>query len=222
MKLRIPFVAATLSVCSAGLTAQGAIVISEVMYDPAGGNEHEYVELYNSGSTAVDLTGYKIDDAVGSGGSASDPLTGSIPAGGTAVLIRVDGTRVRSNYENAWGSSINFIDGTSWPGFTNGGEQVTLLDASDAVVAQIFYESASPWPGSNDSASIYLKDVSLDPTDGSNWALSVAGVDGAYQGSSPRASDVGSPGVVPNPIPEPLSLALAGICCVALSMCRRR
>ncbi|MGP1374861.1 MAG: lamin tail domain-containing protein [Almyronema sp.] len=78
----------------------------------------------------------------------------------------------------------------------------------------------SSFPSPNDSSSIYLKDLALDPTDGSNWSLSVPGVDGAYAVASNKvgpigehpgpygANDVGSPGYVPqvNRVPEPSGL----------------
>jgi hypothetical protein len=199
-------------------SSHAAIIITEIMYDNAGGNEHEYIELYNNGGSAADLTNYTVED---SSGNMSDPLSGSIPAGGTAVVIRIDGTRLHSNYENAWGAAINWIDGTTWPTYTNTGDTVILNDASAAVVASVTYTNTSPWPAPNDSASIYLTDVTADPTDGNNWALSVVGTDGAYQGSSPRALDVGSPGVIPTVIPEPATLALACLGLLAVALSRR-
>lgn len=75
------------------------------------------------------------------------------------------------------------------------------------------------FPQSNNSSSVYLKDVSLDPSDPTNWALSTPGVAGAYAVDSnivknrpPNPGpyglkDVGSPGYAPGQtteaVPEP-------------------
>jgi len=43
--------------------AQAAIIISEIMYNPSSTEDDwEWIELYNSGSSEIDLTGYVIDD----------------------------------------------------------------------------------------------------------------------------------------------------------------
>src|SRR5690606_30863974 len=91
---RAMVLALVLSVGMGAGIAQGALIITEIMYDPAGGNEHEYVELFNTGPTAVDLTGYVLED---SGGNQAT-LSGSIASGEVAVLIRIDTSRLHSNY----------------------------------------------------------------------------------------------------------------------------
>ena len=42
--------------------AAGTIVINEIMPAPASGNE--WVELYNPGTTPIDISGWKIDDSI--------------------------------------------------------------------------------------------------------------------------------------------------------------
>lgn len=76
--------------------------------------------------------------------------------------------------------------------------------------------SGSTFPEPNNSSSIYLTDLSADPNDGRNWALSTVGVDGAYaieantlKGGIEPGVDVGSPGFVPTDpenVPEPLTI----------------
>ncbi len=93
-------------------------------------------------------------------------------------------------------------------------------DFSKALVSARFENKNlienSLFPASNNSSSIYLTDLSADPNDGSNWALSTVGVDGAYaieantlRGRNEPGVDVGSPGYVPNDpenVPEPLTI----------------
>lgn len=203
---------------------QADILITEIMYDPAGGNEHEYVELYNNGASDIDLTGYQLHDDDDEGSTLSG---GTLAAGGTAVLIRVDHARNLTNYQNAWGDDINFIEtpNASWLSLPNGGGVVKLKDDSGTLLAEVTYDSNSNgWPDSNDAASIYLTNVNAaDPTAAANWALSIAGTDGAYEASAPRivngVPDVGSPGFL---VPEPASLTLGGLGVLALLGTRRR
>jgi hypothetical protein len=189
-------VVAVLAVAGA---VQAEVLITEVMYDPALGNEHEYVELYNNGTEAVDLTGYVLRDDPGQEFPNAVTLTGgTIPPGETAVLIRIDDNRTRANYESAWGADLNFVEVTPWPVYSNGGDKVELLDPSATVVATVPYAVTNGYPFPDDSASIYMIDPeAVAPYAGSNWALSTVGVDCAVRGNAPRSADVGSPGYLP-------------------------
>ena len=179
--------------------AQADILITEVMYDPNLGNEHEYVELYNAGTETVDLTDYVIADDPNQDFPNSYTLTsGSIAPGGTAVLIRIDTARTLENFQNAWGTDVNWIEVPVWPVFTNGGDIVELSDPLGTVIASVNYNITNGFPFPNDSSSIYMVDVNAEaPYDPTNWALSTDGVDGAHYGNAPRVNDLGSPGYVP-------------------------
>jgi hypothetical protein len=107
------------------------------------------------------------------------------------------------------------------------------FDFSTATIDVTYQIGKAGFPSSNDSASIYLVDPNGDPADGSNWALSQSGVDGAYTVQSPAyigvspGYDVGSPGYVhfatssdtPS-VPEPLSI-LGSLAAVAMGFSLR-
>lgn len=227
--------------------ARAGLVVSEIMYDPTGSNEFEYVELYNNGPAPIDLAGYVITRNLTLNPSAGANVPGgTLPAGGTAVLARTDGSggRTLEGFQAAWGAGVNFVPVAAWPGLTNTGSGIGIgvwasvtdyqsdLAASDAggnvfkydhAAASVAYANgANGWPAGNDSASVYLTDVSADPSVGANWARSVAGVDGARNGASGtiavagsnvnvnRTADVGSPGTVvaAAPVPEPAGLGV--------------
>lgn len=66
---------------------KGAVLLSEVMYDPSGADGGaEWIEIYNNTATAINLS----DMCLGSGGldwtNGLTQLAGSIPAGGTFVV----------------------------------------------------------------------------------------------------------------------------------------
>ena len=41
------------------------VIINELMYNPAGGDDYEYIELYNPGDLAIDISGWKINGVDG-------------------------------------------------------------------------------------------------------------------------------------------------------------
>jgi hypothetical protein len=111
--------------------ASGQLKITEIMYNPFATNEFEYVELYNTGATDVDLSGWvfarNLNHNPNLGGNVG---SGVVPAGGTAVLIRTDGTpdvprggRMPEGYSVAWelqnNPDINLISVSNWPGLVN-------------------------------------------------------------------------------------------------------
>jgi len=93
-----------------------AVRLNEVVSNPLSG-EKEWVELYNAGDTAVDLSGWKLTDLVDPQGTPTPEtlkaLTGSIEPG--SYLVVEVGTTKRNN----------------------AGDSVGLLDASGAEVDRV-------------------------------------------------------------------------------------
>jgi len=194
-------------------TQVSPLVISEIMYNPASAEDNwEWIEVYNSGSSAVDLSGYVLDDINGTAHGSANIASGSIAAGSSAILFNSDDVST-SDFEAAWGTGITLIGVTSWGNMAlnNGGDTVSLWDSFASysgdhtthtnAIETVAYDDTAPWPVDNNSASIYLTDLTADNTDGSNWALSTTG------GSTPlgtgylsanaggnSGSDIGSPG----------------------------
>ena len=77
--------------------ALGAVVINE--FSTNGWNDDtDFVELYNTGDTNVDLTGYHLTDDKGIAGGDDIVLDGVLPAGGYAVILTDD-----PSYPNGFG-----------------------------------------------------------------------------------------------------------------------
>jgi len=187
------------------------LVITEVMYDPCSGAagtnncmggsgtfwddeaNGEWVEIYNYGSTAIDVSGYLIGDS-----AASDvyeiPAGTIIPPGGYLVV----GQQAIATCMAAAG--INAVVGCVPGGcptpqggnrFNNGGDDVELSDPSGNLCDVISYTGAD-CTGINDG---YTYSLSLDPStfiDGTendnpaDWGPSLAGGDtGSFGGGSP-------------------------------------
>lgn len=132
--------------------ARSRLLISEVLYNPAGADEigREWVEVYNPGTQRVSLAGWKIGDAEAPGRSYNEgmhafPPDASIPGGGVLVIA---GDALK--FQADWGRKPDYelggydpgvpdlIVATAWSTGTmalgNGGDQVLLLDADDAMV----------------------------------------------------------------------------------------
>src|SRR5262245_23391611 len=63
------------SVIASG-SAAGEVVISEIMYDPGGPVDNgEWIELYNTGSTSIDIGGWQVGD------SPSNQFATAFPSG---------------------------------------------------------------------------------------------------------------------------------------------
>lgn len=189
--------------------AHGAVIITEIMYNPSGPDgviwpeaSGEWVEIYNNGHEAVDVSGWRLDDEDANDWGAIPP--GSVLGPGEAAVVASNPVEFRQ----AWGSQIK-VFGVGWSALANGAsatnEILSLLDSGGVEVLRLNWQAGSTWPASTNGQSIYLIDLDADGEVGSNWALSVAGQAGAR---SPEAdvppyltTDAGSPGFVSNLVP---------------------
>ncbi|MGC8203478.1 ExeM/NucH family extracellular endonuclease [Aliiroseovarius sp. PTFE2010] len=184
-----------------------SLVISEIMYNPGTSEPAgEWVELYNAGASDVDLTGFVIDDINGTAHSGANIAGGVIAAGETAVLFNADSSSA-ATFAAQWGEGVTLIAVTNWSAMSlnNSGDTVSVWSSFDAydgdhathanAIATVAYDDSGDWPADDGSGSIYLTDLTADPNDGANWALSSDGA--ATPAGDTYVStegDVGSPG----------------------------
>ena len=140
------------------------LVINEINYDPfvssaAGyeeardankdgvvdGSSDEFVEFYNTGATELDLSGYTV--AEGSGVFFTFPAGTIIPAESGFVIFAVAPS---VDLGCPTFGSQNDFGGAGVIGLNNGGDVVTVRDASDNVVASYTYTGT----GSGDNQSL--------------------------------------------------------------------
>jgi hypothetical protein len=125
------------SAASGGGTAQnGGAVVNEIV--ARGGNE--YVELYNPGSTALDLSGYSVTDSHDDGG----PDTGKSVRFDTGTMLDSHAFALIMCGRDAGGPSTVCAGGSScweatWSISNSRGETVWILDPSNQVVGQTHY-----------------------------------------------------------------------------------
>jgi hypothetical protein len=121
----------SISIIITGLS-YGQIFITEIA-DPNDDNTSRYVELFNAGPNAVDLsTGYGLQRYTNGN---PDPqatvymLTGTIPANGFFIIART-----ASSFVSSYGFDPDMELGPDGPADSNGDDQIQLLDPSLAVI----------------------------------------------------------------------------------------
>ncbi len=151
-------------------TVWAGIVINEIHYDPADKTSfEEFIELHNTDGEAVDLSGWRLRDAV----EYTFPQGAAIPAHGFVVIARNPAVLNSTYGTTAFGP---------WDGrLSNDGEEIELYDAADMRMDRVDYRLGFPWPtlgipwGSGMeryNASIELIQPELDNDLGGSWRSS--------------------------------------------------
>lgn len=202
-------------VTAGAVPANAGIFITEV--NPAGsGAGHGYTadwfELTNTGASAVNIAGWKMDDNSNSFAS-SVALRGvtSIGSGQSIVFFEGDATgttdaAILTAFNTAWGTSFVFgttigAYGGSSVGLSQGGDAVNIFNGTGVVQARVDFGAATSNVTFDNAAN--LNNVTISQ-------LSAVGVNGAFL--SANGVEIGSPGTVAA-VPEPgtYALLLAGL-----------
>lgn len=153
-------------------TARANVVISEIMYNPSQGSDTdlEWVEIYNTGSSPVDLTAWKLD------GSNFDDIT--INPGEYVVIARelVDGTDDDNesfewhygNGDGTWDSNdgnYKAVDGS----FSLTDDDMVIL-SSDTYADSVNYSSS--WGAKGNGKTLYKINLNGGNIK-ENWAESI-------------------------------------------------
>jgi hypothetical protein len=136
--------------------------ITEIMYQPVGGETYQYVELKNFGSTTLDLTGWSIN-----GISFAFPVGFTIAAGEVIVIAS-------SLNPAAFAARYPGLNVAAW---FNGklagtGERIAIIDNLGRTIFAVNYSNTGGWPVPSTGFSLELNDPAGDPDDPANWRLS--------------------------------------------------
>jgi len=136
--------------------------ITEIMYNPIGDEEAEFLELKNVGEVAADLSGAYFD-----GITYVFPDHATLGPGEFALLVR-DLKSFRKRYAEV--EVLGVYDGK----LSDGGEEITLYAADGSVLFSVTYDDRNGWPLSADGAgdSIVLLLDAEDPRLPESWRAS--------------------------------------------------
>lgn len=209
--------------------ASASIIITEV--DPFGSNGttgygQDWFELTNTGSSAVNISGYgMIDSHTLSGTNLPAALTlagggTSIGAGQSAIFLEsttnaAGSATLISQFESAWfgsnvpaGLLVGVADDNGAYGLSQSSDAVNIYNgttASASLVASVTFgsDAVASGPMTTFDNAAELNNVALT-------TKSVVGVNGAFTSAS--GLEIGSPGVIaPVPLPAALPLLLSGL-----------
>lgn len=155
-----------------------AVVLNELMYHPPGGADNlQFLELYNTGSNRVNLSGWKL----GQGLDFVFPRQTILEPGGYAVICR-DMAAFRACY----GDKVR-LAGCFSGKLSRKGRRLELADAQGRLVDVVEYGDRAPWPlGADGSGGSLERICPTEPgCDPANWASSRV---------EPKATIGGTPG----------------------------
>ena len=207
---------------SPALAQISTLRITEVMSSSGVGGTGDWWEATNYGSSAVDVTGWKVDDSsftfglsvalngitsINAGESVAFLETNTLDSGTVATLI--------SSFRTFWGGSgtsaqIGYYAG-SGIGFSSNGDGVVMFSGTGAeTTPRVTFGAAT-----TGSSFYYGYDAAGDPTTSPNTNAIVSTVgtlDGQFTFASATTlpQNIGSPGTAAV-VPEPSSAALLAI-----------
>jgi len=169
----------TLALAAPVRASEFDVIINEIHYNvlrDGGEARFEFVELYNRGADAVDLSGW----------SFSQGLTFTFPDGESIapkeyLVVSPDPDAAIAAYglERAAGPFLGRLD--------NGGEILELVAADGTVINRVHYRDESPWPGRPDGRGPSLEFTGTDNANdrARRWKPSF-GLDGTPGASNSR------------------------------------
>jgi len=121
------------------------ITINEIYYTTKNnGNEAQWLELYNSSSQDVDITGWKISTSKNSSNAFLIPAGTIINSKGFLVFAAS-----RDVMASLWGLTKNVIEYGSELTFSETGEDIHLFDATNNEIDVIWYGDGDEMGSSN-------------------------------------------------------------------------
>ena len=171
LELNVLFDYVLLSLPDSASSSFDQLIVSEVMYKPEGGDQYEFIELFNAGTSTINLKGFRFPQ----GQPFDEFVFGDVEIqAGSYLLVVNDMESFRSRY----GEGLNSLIAGEWGGgsLSNGGEVITLLDDQGLTVFSFEYDDSEPWPTSpdEDGTSLILSDPQLGgAANAGNWSSSI-------------------------------------------------
>jgi len=160
------------------------VVINEIHYNGVNNTiRNAFIELYNDGATAADLSSWRLSGGVDylfPAGTTLAPDAYLIVAEDPATILSTWSKTALGPWDNA---TVVYPDGSKESnGLSNDGATIRLRDPANNIISEVDYGNHSPWPaeGNGEGYSIELRHPSLDPSHGSNWSAARVPVTPVY------------------------------------------
>lgn len=143
-------------------TRESNIVITELMVEPPSGHrDGEFVEIYNKGPVAIDLSAWQLDAAAG----YSFPANTSI-APGEYLVIAANPEFTQDAHPSAR------VLGPYQGNLNNNSELIQLIDGAGNLVDEVHYATGGNWPfrAGGLGSSLELKHPDMDNSKATAWA----------------------------------------------------
>ncbi|HPN37171.1 MAG TPA: CotH kinase family protein, partial [Melioribacteraceae bacterium] len=150
--------------------SSGTIVINEINYNSNQSfNTEDWVEIYNTSSRSVDISGYRFKDEDDSHNFIF-PQNTSISGNGYLVIC-IDTTLFKTKFPN-----VNNIIGNTGFGLSGSGELIRLYDKSLNIIDSLTYDDNNPWPVAPDGQGKTLSLINpyLDNSKPESWKASLS------------------------------------------------
>lgn len=139
--------------------------ITEIMYNPPGGDAYEYLELQNTGPSPLDLGGITFDGIIFRFAEDTPPLA---PGARLVLASGFDPKAFAARYPGV------VVAGYFQGSLSNGGERIAIKDNRGNIITAVDYDDENGWPKAADGSGYSLEviDPDGDPNAPSNWSAS--------------------------------------------------
>lgn len=169
-----------------------SLVIAKINYNPGTSaefpvaNDQEFIEVKNTGTTTVNLTGIYLKEL---GISYQFPANSTLAAGQSAFLAKNPAVFQTKHNITAFGQYQRNL--------SNSSQALVLADGFGNIIDSVTYDDSSPWPDADGNGTyLTLIDLALDNSLASSWSASA----NANLLSSERFTTDTGIAVYPNPV----------------------
>ncbi|CAM3094109.1 lamin tail domain-containing protein [Rariglobus hedericola] len=191
------------------------LIVTEAMSSSGTGGTADWFELTNMSGSAIDVTGFKVDDASNAFATSLSLLgVTSIAAGESVIFIEGDSTTIAS-FRSFWGG-VGSVQVGSYSGggigLSSGSDAVNVFDSVGTFITGASFGAAT------EGRSFYYNGGAFTGNTTVLTEVSANGVAGAFV-SANVLGNIGSPGAIPEPSTY---AALFGAGVLGFALFRRR